>query len=76
MTARFSRHWLKSTRAWSDGSVVGALRGRPFPFCLDLSYRHVLAMATVTLGLGGAARHACAALCAGQKLVAACEQER
>jgi carbamoyltransferase len=33
-------------------------------------------MMDVTLGLGGASRHACAALCAGQQLVAACEQER
>ena len=33
-------------------------------------------MMDVTLGLGGASRHACAALCAGQELVAACEQER
>jgi carbamoyltransferase len=33
-------------------------------------------MMDVTLGLGGASRHACAALCTGQQLVAACEQER
>jgi len=30
----------------------------------------------VTLGLGGVARHACAALCDGQCVIAACEQER